>query len=79
MFGATKKETLTDDSPMPFGEHRTKPMKEVPASYLHWLWTTADRSKGSGRPAVTRYSPVFDYIEENMSALKKEFTDGIWE
>lgn len=59
---------LTDNDLMPFGDHKGKFMKDVPARYLFWCWTTFDD-----------FSPVKDYIKRNMSALKKEYPDGIWE
>ncbi len=61
---------LNDLSPMPFGAHKGKPMQEVPASYLHWLWTNGHQEKST--------TPVGDYIKRNLNALKKEFEDGIW-
>lgn len=44
-------------------------MQDVPASYLHWLWTNSD----------DKSSPVIDYIRKNLSALKQEHPDGIWD
>jgi uncharacterized protein (DUF3820 family) len=60
-------EVLDDLSPMPFGKHKGQPMQDVPASYLHWLWT-----EGCNNPQVS------DYIKRNLSALKKESPDRIW-
>jgi hypothetical protein len=57
-----------DLTPMPFGEHRGKPMQDVPAAYLHWWYTKTDR----------RIAPLKAYIEKNLEALKKEYPDGIW-
>jgi hypothetical protein len=34
--------TLTDADRMPFGKHKGLKMQEVPAQYLHWLWTEAN-------------------------------------
>lgn len=59
---------LTDDSPMPFSQHKGKKMQYVPASYLHWFWTCCDKN-----------SPVGEYIRENLEALKEEYPDGIWD
>lgn len=59
---------LKDTDPMPFGKHKGTPMQDVPADYLHWLWTT--------NPA--RNTPIMRYIERNLSALKQEYPDGIW-
>ena len=65
---------LTDESHMPFGKYAVnKPdvrkLKDVPASYFHWLW----------HKVPTRVGPGFDYIRENMAAMKKEDPDKIWE
>jgi hypothetical protein len=62
---------LTDTDPMPFGKHKGTPMQDVPATYLHWLWT-----KTGGKD--DKVSPVADYTRRNLDALKKEYTDGIW-
>lgn len=55
---------------MPFGEHEDKPMSEVPACYLHWLWVNGKKEDAS--------CPVSAYIKRNLIALKEEFPDGIW-
>lgn len=61
---------LLDTSQMPFGKHKGKPMQDVPASYLHWLWTKGKRED--------RTCPVADYIRRNISALQQEYKDGVW-
>lgn len=66
-----KPPALLDMSPMPFGKHAGLEMQEVPASYLHWLWT-------NGKSSDMR-CPVAGYIRENLNALKQEHPDGIWE
>lgn len=63
--------TLTDTDPMPFGKYKGTRMQDVPASYLHWLWTNVMKND--------KQSPVATYIRRNLEALKKEFKDGIWE
>ena len=46
-------------------------MQDVPASYLHYLWTHGLReNKGSN---------VADYIRRNLSALQSENKDLIWD
>ena len=60
-------EVLDDLSPMPFGKHKGTPMQDVPASYLHWLWC-----EGCNNPQLK------SYIERNLSSLKKEAPDKIW-
>lgn len=66
---------LNDTDPMPFGKYsRTKPptpMQDVPARYLHWLWT-------EGKKNETKTCPVADYIWRHINALSLEHPDGIW-
>lgn len=61
---------LTDTDKMPFGKHIGTPMQDVPASYLHWLWSDGKKED--------MHCPVAAYIRENMDALAKEYLDGIW-
>lgn len=61
---------LTDQSPMPFGKYKGDKMEDVPARYLHWLWTNG-KEKDMG-------CPVADYIRRNKSALETEYKDAIW-
>jgi uncharacterized protein (DUF3820 family) len=63
---------LTDTGLMPFGKYRGKPMQDVPASYLHWLWA-------EGKKNEVATSDVAAYISMNLHALKKEYPDGIWD
>ena len=54
---------LTDDSLMPFGKHAGKPLREVSASYLLWLF--------SQRPIKS--SPALEsYIDAKYQYLKEE-------
>ena len=62
---------LQDDSPMPFGKFKGQPMSEVPASYLHYLWTTGKRQD--------KQCPVADYIRRNLHCLEIEYENGVWE
>lgn len=55
---------------MPFGKHRGLAMQDVPARYLHWLWTNGKKED--------QRCPVADYIRRNLDALKLEHRDGIW-
>lgn len=59
---------LTDESPMPWGKHKGKPMKDVPIDYLNWLWWQGGYLS----------DPVFAYIQRNLPALRKENDDLIW-
>ena len=61
---------LTDTDPMPFGKYKGTPMQDVPASYLHWLWTNEKKDD--------KQCPVADYIRRNLNALKIEHRDGLW-
>lgn len=60
---------LTDTDLMPFGEHKGKPMQDVPVGYLHFLWH---------RGLKTEDKPVANYIRTNLQALRKENPDLIW-
>ncbi len=61
---------LTDADKMPFGKYRGDKMEDVPASYFHYLWMNGLKKEKS---------PVAEYVRENLSALRKEHTDGIWD
>ena len=61
---------LTHEDPMPFGKHKGTPMKDVPASYLFYLWTNGI----SNEP----HNPVFGYINDNIKELEQSHPDGIW-
>lgn len=52
---------LQDTDPMPFGKHEGKPMENVPASYLLWLWDDG-----------CNHAQVSEYIERNLNALEWE-------
>jgi uncharacterized protein (DUF3820 family) len=57
-----------DDDLMNFGKYKNLKLSEVPASYLHWLWTQKPLSD----------KRLENYIFNNIHALKQEFPDGIW-
>lgn len=61
---------LTDTDIMPFGKYKGERMEDVPASYLHWLWTNGKKED--------KQCPVAGYIRLNLHALAKEYPDGIW-
>ena len=61
---------LHDCDKMPFGKHEGVNMQDVPASYLHYLWTNGMKDD--------KQSNVADYIRRNQSALAKELPDAIW-
>lgn len=69
---------LEDLDWMPFGKYYVSrtPMQEVPASYLHYLWThgiKVDLQMNTPQGKVARY------IQKHLSHLKQEHPDGIWE
>ena len=68
-MGADRQQ-LQDTDKMPFGQHKGILMQDVPASYLHWLWTSGKKHD--------KQCPVADYIRRNMMALEQEHPDGIW-
>jgi hypothetical protein len=55
---------LHDDSPMPWGQHRGTPMRQVPADYLLEL---------GRKPWIHEWPAVVEYIEANWARLEKEF------
>lgn len=57
---------LTDESPMPWGKHKGTPMKDVPASYLLFMYDSQLLNKGA----------VMNYVIDNMQALLKEVKDN---
>lgn len=58
---------LTDDSRFPFGTHKGKRMKEVPAAYLDWL---------EGQDWSKKWPDILAYIEENRSAINQELQES---
>jgi uncharacterized protein (DUF3820 family) len=69
---------LEDLDIMPFGKYYKErvTMAEIPAGYLHYLWTSGlkehELKQNSPQGAVARY------IQRNLIHLKKEHPDGIW-
>ena len=61
---------LQDTDAMPFGKYKGQKMQDVPASYLHWLWTQGKEHD--------KQCPVADYIRRNKPLLEQEYQDGIW-
>jgi hypothetical protein len=58
----------SDDDKIKFGKYKGECLSDVPASYLHWLWTQ--------RPLSDKR--LENYIFNNINALKQEYPDGIW-
>lgn len=67
---------LDDLSPFPFGMHKDKPMQDVPAKYLLWLWNEGMDSL-YGMPLITNRYQVADYIGKNMTAIQMDDQDTI--
>lgn len=61
----------TDTDYMPFGKYKGDLMKAIPANYFHYLWTNGMSEDMTG--------DVAGYIRNNLEALKKDYTDGIWD
>lgn len=72
-----ERKELTDLDVMPFGKHKVDrtPMQDVPAQYLHWLWSNGLKNELKSRSIQ---GDVARYIQANMPALKREYPDGIW-
>jgi len=64
-----KKPAYNDDDLMNFGKYKNVRLQDVPASYLHWLYTET-------KPM--RDIKLKHYIENSMDSLKEEYPDGIW-
>lgn len=58
---------LNDDSPMPFGKYKGKPMREVPAQWLDWFHGECDPNKC----AYPQWQ-VLDYINRNRDVIDSE-------
>lgn len=56
---------LTDDSPMPFGEHKGKKMVNVDPEYLLYIYDM---------PWIKKWPAVEEYIESNIQVLLAEQT-----
>jgi hypothetical protein len=71
---------LTDDDPMPFGKYASPPtkMRDVPASYLLWLWDNGLWRDESNAGGINR-GGVRQYIIERFHALETECPDTIIE
>lgn len=57
---------MTDDSPMPFGKFKGKPLANVPAHYLLWVYENVPNLGASFKA----------YLESNMDAIKLEITNS---
>jgi len=71
---------LTDTDWMPWGKYHLggddpRRMQDVPADYLHYMWSNGGRS---GPLCYRPTDPVAIYIRRNLEALKQEHPDVIW-
>ena len=58
---------LYDDNAMPFGIHRGKSMRDVPADYLLYIYN---------QTWIHKWEPVVDYIDRNIQGIKKQIDDS---
>jgi len=63
---------LDDWDPMPFGKHEGKAMRDVPASYLNFLWNNGMRQKWPGE------SNVADYIRKKLPVFRTDHPNRKW-
>ena len=54
---------MTDDDEMPFGKHRGRAMRDVPAEYLDWL---------RDQDWVEDWPQVAEYLRKNKAAIDAE-------
>lgn len=54
------RQPVSDDTPMPFGEHRGTPLRDVPAAYLLW-WARQSWAR--------EWSGLWAYVERNHAKL----------
>lgn len=64
---------MNDLDKMPWGKYAGRLMQDVPASYLHYMWTER------GLKDEVEVNPVARYIKDNLRLLEMEYKDGIWE
>lgn len=65
-----------DLTPMPFGKYKGTPLQDVPADYLHYLWSSG--LKNPNQQPTSWNESLHHYIKKNLHALKKELPDAIW-
>ena len=56
--------TMNDNSIMPFGKHAGTRMKDVPNSYLMWIYNNEFSWVEDNHP------DVLDYIEDNLDGIE---------
>lgn len=60
---------LTDEEFMPFGKHKGKSMKDVPATYLLWLHSEILKKDGVNDNDIR----IKEYVEDNADVLDKQY------
>ena len=60
---------LNDDSQMPFGKFGGTLMKDVPADYIWYLWSTGSKDKKT---------LLSDYVRRNIERYKKLLPNKEW-
>jgi hypothetical protein len=64
---------LTDESIMPWGKYRGRKLKDVPASYLLWLYDVAGSPKNTWQKGAMMTSPdLYKYIDKVRDCLELE-------
>ena len=58
---------LTDDSPMPFGEHKGTALRDVPSGYLLWLLR---------QEWIKSWRGLYDYLIDRQDVLLSEVDDS---
>lgn len=61
-----RRKMMNDNSLMPFGQYRDEKLKDVPASYLLYLYDQESEWVEENHPEL------YDYIEDNLEALEGE-------
>jgi uncharacterized protein (DUF3820 family) len=68
---------MKDDSIMPFGKHKGKPLADVPGEYFHWLWgENVEEFKylRTRMKMAVSVREVMQYIEDSFPTR----TDSMW-
>lgn len=68
------KPQLTDDDEITFGKYNGSKLKDVPASYLLWLW---NNGMWKANTLSQKNDPFREYIVRNFHALETECPDTI--
>lgn len=63
---------FTDETPMPIGTHKGKPMSEVPDDYLRWFWNENREQYLNDEKLSDVTKSLMDYIEDNLDSIEVE-------